>query len=259
MNFRNFCFFSILAFVFSQNLFSQTDTLRLNYYYTQVAPHDSNVAKIDKWVKGLNGRKVNVNTYAYYYKASYKELSEQRLKELFIILSRKARAQITFGEQKTKKGDESEKGIIHIAYSFADSKPTTDSKPEPKKTDVAKESKPKSGGPAKDIAKEEKAKEKDAEKAKEKEREREKQAQTVAKEKEKQSEVVQTPDDQYVYDSVYVNGALKVTKRKRKAAQAVAKQKEKQNETVQPLDDRYTYDSVYVNGALEVIKHKKKK
>ena len=118
---------------------------------------------------------------------------------------------------------------MNVAYTFADAAAVTN--PEPKKSEPVKEEKPKAAdGPAKDVAKEKadnkaKEKEREAEKAKEKEKEKmaEAEAKTKEKEKEKQADAVkaqneaaQSIDDKYTYDSIYVNGVLKVTKRKKK-------------------------------------------
>lgn len=112
--------------------FSQKDTLHLPYHHTQIAPHDSTVAKIEAWAKKLNGQHVDIEVVAYFHKPEFKKFAQQRCDELFLILNRKARSLITIVFIGPKRGEPSQKTLVDIAY-----KPTVT--PEAAAAEAAKE------------------------------------------------------------------------------------------------------------------------
>lgn len=108
------------AFICINTGFAQSDTLHLNYNGMQTAPHDTTVAKIDKWVKSLNGQHVDISIVAYYSMSKFKEAAVSRTDELFLILNRKARSLITIESQEPKKGANSQRSRVDIVYKFSD-------------------------------------------------------------------------------------------------------------------------------------------
>src|SRR4051812_31108957 len=106
----------ILALLSPNFAKAQSDTLHLFYYYSQTKMHDTTVAKIDKWIKSLNGQHVNINVYAYYSKAELKEVAGQRADDLFLLLNRKARSLFTIESSGPKKGKEFQRTVVDIVY-----------------------------------------------------------------------------------------------------------------------------------------------
>ena len=94
------------------------DTLHLNYHFTQILPHDSTQAKIDKWVKSLNGQHVDIKVIAYFNRSEFKKVSQQRCDELFLVLNRKARSLITIEFIGTKAGKDYQRTMVDIIYSY---------------------------------------------------------------------------------------------------------------------------------------------
>lgn len=92
------------------------DTLHLVYHHTQIKPHDSTEAKIDKWVKKLNGQHVDIQVVAYFHKPEFRKFSQERCDELFLVLNRKARALITIESIGPKKGKEFQRTTVDIIY-----------------------------------------------------------------------------------------------------------------------------------------------
>src|SRR5436190_12114400 len=92
------------------------DTLHLNYNQVQTVLADTSVAKIEKWVKKLNGQHVNISVYCYYSKPEFKKYSQQRADELFLELNRKARNLITIDFIGPKKGDNWQRSMADVEY-----------------------------------------------------------------------------------------------------------------------------------------------
>ena len=107
-----------LAFTFLFFSASSQDTLHLNYHFTQILPHDSTQAKIDKWVKSLNGQHVDIKVIAYFNRSEFKKVSQQRCDELFLVLNRKARSLITIEFIGTKAGKDYQRTMVDIIYSY---------------------------------------------------------------------------------------------------------------------------------------------
>jgi len=107
-----------LAFTFLFFSARSQDTLHLNYHFTQILPHDSTQAKIDKWVKSLNGQHVDIKVIAYFNRSEFKKVSQQRCDELFLVLNRKARSLITIEFIGTKAGKDYQRTMVDIIYSY---------------------------------------------------------------------------------------------------------------------------------------------
>src|SRR5688572_6376986 len=84
--------FLFISAVFAGPGFSQPDTLHLYYHAVHTKPADSTEARIDKWVKKLNGKPVDIDVVGYYHKPEFKQFAIDRCDELFLVLNRKARA-----------------------------------------------------------------------------------------------------------------------------------------------------------------------
>lgn len=195
---------------------AQRDTLHIFYQGLQTTILDSNDAKITKWVKGLNGRKVELQIFGYYEDAQYKKYMAERVDNLFLVVNRKARDLINVTFMGPVKGKKSQRSTADIVYSFAATPAaasTTNKEPE-------EEKKPKAEKPAemKQTAAEQHAAsqpEKPRKEEKKKMTEVEKTAEPVATEAPaNEVKPVVINNQEYIIDSIYVNGQLKVTKRK---------------------------------------------
>jgi hypothetical protein len=213
-------------------LFGQQDTLHLNYHHSQTTLHDTSIAKLDKWIATLKGQKTDIKVYAYYSKGQYEKFAQERADNLFIILNRKARTTFSFESIGPKKGKEWQRSMVDIVYSKPGAAVATDKPKTETKTDEKGKSEAQPEVKAADNRKPApKPKPEKAEPAK-----KETAAQPAS---EKPGPAPDT--EHYRYDTVFVNGKMKVTKTKLK-----------------PIDtEHYTYDSTYVNGQLKVIKKKK--
>lgn len=98
----------------------QNDTLHLNYHYTQNTAHDTTQKKIDKWIKSLNGKHVNIDIIAYYHKSEFKPAAVSRTEDLFIVINRKARNQVTIDNMEQRKGKNSQRTLVDIVYRSTD-------------------------------------------------------------------------------------------------------------------------------------------
>lgn len=96
--------------------FSQTDTLHIYYRGLETKILDSTEAKIAKWAKSLNGKKVDIEVISYYNDAQFKKYSQERCDELFIIVNRKARELIHITFIGPKKGAKSQRSMADIVY-----------------------------------------------------------------------------------------------------------------------------------------------
>lgn len=108
---------AILLFItcLSGKIFSQ-DTLHLNYKGIETKMRDTTEAKIDAWVKKLNGIKVNVTIYGYYAEADFKQYATERADEAFLLVTRKARNLVNITSAEPKKGKKWQRGMVDIIY-----------------------------------------------------------------------------------------------------------------------------------------------
>lgn len=135
------------ALFIANPVFSQKDTLHLYYHYSHLKMHDSTSAKIDAWIKSLNGKRVDMDVVAYYDKAETKPYATQRADELFISLNRKARALFNIKFIGAKKGAKSQRTVVDIIYSISD-QPAQENNAASKGDNETK-AKPEKGMPAK--------------------------------------------------------------------------------------------------------------
>jgi hypothetical protein len=187
------------------------DTLHLYYNNISVQPHDTTLKKLDKWIKGLNGKHQDIKIIAYYHKLEFKKYSQQRIDEMFLTINRKARPLFTITEMKPAKGKDFQRTTVDIIYT-----PTGgSSEPAAKKEAPADNKKEKEAGGKieKGVGVTGDGKSEKSEPAKEKKSE----AKAEKPEKKDEGKKVKPLDtDHYIYDSVYINGKLKVTKKKKK-------------------------------------------
>ena len=191
--------FTILASF--NNLYSQKDTLHIYYLGLQTKVLDSNEVKIANWAKSLKGRHVDVEIYAYYDNSSYKEYMVERAENLNMIVTRKARDFMTLNFSGPVKGKKTQRLMADIVYTSANAN-APQKVAEEKKDHTAVSEPVKSATPAEKKSQATKPVDKEDNKP-------------VATEKKEANKTVSNDkQDDYVIDSVYVNGMLKVTKKK---------------------------------------------
>lgn len=215
---KRFAFLIFSLVLFSMKGFSQTDTLHIYYRGLETKILDSTEAKIAKWAKSLNGKKVDIEVISYYNDAQFKKYSQERCDELFIIVNRKARELINITFIGPKKGAKSQRSMADIVYSYKDAASATAVSPSVPAVIPAAAA---TGAAATAVpAKEKKTKEKPAPAA-------QSTASTTAentpapetKENKPKEEKAAKPEKSnskydFVMDTTYVNGVMKVTKRK---------------------------------------------
>src|SRR5688572_9547777 len=106
----------LMLIVLAKPGLAQFDTLHLNYHPVHTKPHDSTEAKIDKWVKSLNGKHVDLEVVAYFHKPEFRRFAQERCDEMFLVLNRKARSLITIKTIGPKKGDNWQRSMVDIIY-----------------------------------------------------------------------------------------------------------------------------------------------
>jgi hypothetical protein len=104
------------------------DTLHLYYSNIAVTPHDTTLAKMDKWIKSLNGRHQDIRVVAYYHKFEFKKYAQERLDEMFLTINRKARSLFTITEQVAQKGKDYQRTTVDIIYTPSAGAQSTTSK-----------------------------------------------------------------------------------------------------------------------------------
>jgi hypothetical protein len=188
---------------------------------------------MDKWIKGLNSVHQDLRIVGYYHKGDFRKFAQQRVDEMFLVVNRKARPLFTIKSMETKKGEDYQRTTVDLIYTpTGGGKPVAkeqkkDVKKEEVKEDKKEEKKDEVTAEGKDdkkSRKEEKSSkaDKDDEKVKgdksEKENEKAKDPEKEEKPEKKKAEKKVKPLDteHYIYDSVWVNGKLKVTKKKKK-------------------------------------------
>src|SRR4051812_48928104 len=86
----------VAAVLFTTTVSAQKyDTLHLYYNQISVQPHDTTLAKMDKWIKSLNGKHQDIKIVAYYHKFEFKKYAQERVDEMFLTVNRKARSLFT--------------------------------------------------------------------------------------------------------------------------------------------------------------------
>jgi hypothetical protein len=211
-------FFAFLLFSLNSN--AQTDTLHLYYRGLETKIHDSTEAKIAAWAKSLKGKKVDVEVIAYYNDAQFKKYAQERSDELFIVINRKARDLMTIKSIGPKRGAKSQRSMADIVYTFQGTTPAPVAE-EKKKEDKNNKTAGAAAGAVVGVGvgaatntsnKNEKA---DTPAPEEKKAKEEK---VAAEPKPAKAEKSNSKYD-VIMDTTYVNGVMKITKRKVKKQQ----------------------------------------
>jgi hypothetical protein len=225
--------FTLCAFIFCTAAYSQKDTLHIYYVGLKTEVADSNDAKIANWAKTLKGKHVDVEIYTYYDNGDFRKFMAERADNLNLIVLRKARDMITIKHTGPLRGKKSQRSTADIVYtSLKAPQPVTPAassgEAEKKVNDRKKQADPDEKGESAKSGnageKEAKAEDKKSEKKEQKsgdaeekvaESKGEKSDKSGAKPKEKKKAIV-LDTDKYIYDTVYVNGVMKINKRKKK-------------------------------------------
>lgn len=104
------------ASILSLRSHAQTDTLHLYYNQIKTQLHDTSLAKMDRWIKSLNGNHTTINVVAYYSQSDYKKYAQERADDLFLVINRKARPLFTIETIGPKKGKNSQRSTVDIIY-----------------------------------------------------------------------------------------------------------------------------------------------
>lgn len=216
----------------------QTDTLHLYYQGLQSKTPDTTEAKIAAWAKKLKGKHVDVHVLTYYEKSEFKKYSQERSDEMFLILNRQARDLITIVSNSPVKGAKSQRSTVDVVYTSVGS------------TGQISQASVTKGDPKKDNSNSAAAKGK-------------------SNSADNNNLVINSASnntkDEFIIDSTYVNGALKVTKKKNKAYIApndggnkkeAGNKKDDGGKSEVNKNEGYVMDSTYVNGKLKITKRK---
>ncbi len=208
-----------LSILFFQNGITQTDTLHLYYRGLETKIQDSTEAKIAKWAKSLNGKKVDVEVLAYYNDAQFKKYSQERSDEIFIVINRKARDLINIKFIGPKKGAKSQRSMADIVYTYQGSTPAPVAE-EKKKKETKSEAAVGVGAAVGVAAGAAAANTPDA-KSEKAAPPTEKKAKEEKAPKEAKPAKAEKPNSKYdvIMDTTYINGEMKITKRKVKKQQ----------------------------------------
>lgn len=212
----------ILIAITSFQLSFGQDTLHLDFGNTQTVPDKAMEDKIVAWGKTLNGKKQDIKVRAYYHKADFKEFAQKRLDEMYLSLNRKVRDVINIKEQEVKKGDNYQRVRVDIIYwpTGMDEKSLAKDNKKDAKEDKKEDKKEKEDKKSdkKDSKKDDKKS--DDKKAEEKKDDKPsgndgKVGKDAGKKKGDEGKVIKYDPEKEYLDSTYVNGVLKVIKRKK--------------------------------------------
>ncbi len=185
---------------------AQRDTLRLYYQGVKTEVADSNIAKLAQWASKLpKDRKTNIDIVAYYDNSDFKKFMVERAENVFLQVNRKARDLVQINKTEALRGKKNQRYQVDIIFD-TNAPAAQPVAAEPKKEEKKEEPKP--------VKKEtpEKKEEKKEVAAEPKKKEEKKEEKMDVKREDK----VEPKSDKYEYvtDSTYVNGVLKVTTRK---------------------------------------------
>ncbi len=198
-----------IACLFSQNGLAQSDTLHLYYRGLETKVYDSTEIKITNWAKSLKGRKVDIEVLAYYNDSKFKKYSQERSDELFIVINRKARDLINIKFIGPTKGAKSQRSVADIVYTFQGAADT----PAPSTKKDTKENKA-AGAAAVGVVGGAAASTPDAKPEKATPSDKKTESQNAAKENKTVKAEKSNSKYDVIMDTTYVNGVMKVTKRK---------------------------------------------
>jgi len=95
---------------------AQKDTIKLYYSGLSTKLLDSNEVKIGNWANALKGGKIDVEILAYFDKNEFKDIAEQRIGDVALVVTRKARDYTNITFQGPKKSDKSKRSRVDIVY-----------------------------------------------------------------------------------------------------------------------------------------------
>lgn len=209
----------VLAIISIQQVYAQ-DTLHLDFGNTQTVPDKAMEDKIVAWGKTLGGKKQDIKVRAYYHKADFKEFAQKRLDEMYLSINRKVRDLVNIKEQETKKGENYQRTRVDIIYWPAGTDEKSMAKDTKKDT---KDTKKDTKDTKKDVAKDKKDTKTDDKKVVEEEKQDDtpkgndgKVGKDAGKKKGDEGKTIKYDPAKEYLDSTYVNGVLKITKRKKK-------------------------------------------
>lgn len=192
---------------------SQKDTLHVYYKGFETKLPDTSDAKVGAWAKKLKGQKVDIQVICYYDKGDYKKYAQERTEDMFLIVNRKARDYVTITSNITKKGERSQRSLVDIVYNSTGSSTTPAAVTTNKNTATTTNNNA-----------------------------------TTKSNTSSSSSTSSSNNDNSDVDSTYVNGVLKVTKKK-------GAKKTESPKTVE-VKEGYTIDTTYVNGKMKLTKRK---
>jgi hypothetical protein len=128
----------LMAIGFSLTSVAQYDTLHLYYNNISVTPHDTTLAKMDKWIKSLNGKHQDMKVVGYYHKLEFKKYAQERVDEMFLVINRKARSLFTIEEMVTRKGKDFQRTTVDLIYKPTGGAVAAKEKPATKEKEGAK-------------------------------------------------------------------------------------------------------------------------
>lgn len=105
-----------LLFVGISAGFAQPDTLHLYYHHTATTPHDTTLAKMDKWIKSLNGQHQDLRIVGYFHKYEFRKFAQERVDEMFLVVNRKARSLFTIKETVAQRGKDYQRTTVDLIY-----------------------------------------------------------------------------------------------------------------------------------------------
>ncbi len=213
MNRTRFSFMLAVVLVISYtSMQAQRDTLRLLYQGVKTEVADSNIAKIAQWASKLpKDKKTNINIVAYYDNSDFKKFMVERAENVFLQVNRKARDLVQINSTEAVRGKKNQRYQVDIIFdtnqpaaqpAAATPEPAKAAVAEPKKEEKREEPKKSEPKPEK-VTKKEPAEKKTEEKK-----------EAAAEPRKEEKPVVKSDKYDYITDSTYVNGVLKVTTRK---------------------------------------------
>ncbi|MBL7913056.1 MAG: hypothetical protein JNJ41_18480 [Bacteroidia bacterium] len=210
LNLRSLLVLSILTLLALPGI-SQKDTLHVYYKGFETKLPDSSDAKVGAWAKKLKGQKVDIQVICYYDKGDYKKYAQERTEDMFLIVNRKARDYVTITSNITKKGERSQRSLVDIVYNSTGSSTTPAAVTTNKNTATTTNN-------------------------------------STTTNKSTTSSSSTNSNNNSDVDSTYVNGVLKVTKKK-------GSKKTESPKTLE-VKEGYTIDTTYVNGKMKLTKRK---
>lgn len=213
---------------FCGKTFSQKDTLHLYFVGLQTKIADSNDVKISKWASKVKGKHAWIEIYTYYDNAEFKKYMQERADEVNLTVIRKVRDYVTVKFAGPVKGKKSKRSVADIVYQIdepsSEESSGTSGNDNSTSTESSTSTPTKSTTTQKDSKTESKTDSKSGTTTQKNNKTNSEQGTAVGESATESNSSTETnslynqkPDaNGYIYDSVYVNGKLKVTRRKAK-------------------------------------------